>query len=174
VKMGYSFSLLILIPRTMRRIMIRRGLLVVAVLLGTLLSVPYAAAQPSLCVFQGAVTARNGYNIPDDIVVSAWIDGIKMAETQVKSSWYEALSIAGDYTGKTVTFKVGKFEAQETAMWKRAEVVGVDLSIASWPFECYFYGSVLVHANVVPDGTEVSAWIDSAKVHSTTTTDSRY
>lgn len=111
--------------------------------------------------------------MPDGSSVTAWIDGTKVAETQTTDSLY-SLTVAGSYIGKTVTFKVGKYKAEQTALWKRGETTTLDLSINAWPYQCDFYGLVTVDGNRVPDGTEVSAWIDSARVQSTTTTNSLY
>jgi len=131
-----------------------------------------SSAQPMMCGFQGTVTA-GGDSLPDGTVVTAWIDGVKTAEVSTSDSEY-SLFISGDYTGKTVNFKVGKYEARQTGTWTRGETLTLDLSINSWPYQCDFYGLATIDGQHVPDGTEVSAWIDSAKVQSTTTIDSMY
>ncbi len=145
---------------------------IIASLLAMLLLPSSVSAQPMTGGFQGTVIA-GGNSLPDGTIISAWIDGEKVAETETENSEY-SLFIHSDYTGETVTFKVGKFEAEQTGTWTRGETVVVNLSINSWPFQCEFYGQVNVDGQYVPDGTEISAWIDSAKVQTTTTVDSMY
>ncbi|MBM3133624.1 MAG: hypothetical protein FJZ95_11430, partial [Chloroflexi bacterium] len=43
-----------------------------------------------------------------------------------------------------------------------------------WPYQCEFYGEVTLDGQHVPDGTEISAWVDQARVQATTTVDSIY
>lgn len=142
------------------------------VVLAMLLFTGVISAQPMTGGFQGTVVA-GGNSLPNGTVISAWIDGEKVAETETENSEY-SLFIHGDYSEKTVTFKVGKYEAEQTGTWTRGETITVNLSINSWPFQCEFYGQVTVDGQYVDDGTEISAWIDSAKVQTTTTVDSMY
>lgn len=150
----------------------RRTCLLLAVALAVLLFPAATSAQPMVSGFQGTVTA-GGAGIPDNTLISAWIDDIKVAETRTSDSMF-SMFISGDYADKTVIFKVGKYDAEQTATWKQGETVTVNLIINSWPYQCDFYGVVTVDGNYVPDGTEVSAWIDSARIQTTTTTDSLY
>lgn len=146
---------------------------VAAVLLAVLLLFPPAAsAQPLIGGFQGTVTA-GGEGLPDGTPVTAWIDGTQVAQTKTSGSTY-SLFISGSYSGKTVTFKVGKYTAQETGTWTSGSTQTVNLTIESWPYQCEFYGEVTTDGQPVPDGTEVSAWVDEAKVQATTTVDSMY
>jgi len=152
--------------------MVRWTFFLAAVLLAALLFPGIISAQPMMSGFQGTVTA-GGESIPDGTVISAWIDGVKLAQDETSNSEY-ALFISGDYTEKAVTFQVGKYESEQTATWTRGETVTVNLRINSWPFQCDFYGAVTVDGRHVPDGTEVSAWVDLAKVQTSTTIDSMY
>lgn len=143
-----------------------------AVVVAMLMFPGIISAQPMTGGFQGTVVA-GGNSLPNGTVISAWINGEKVAETETENSEY-SLFIHGDYSEKTVAFKVGKYEAEQTGTWTRGETLTVNLSINSWPFQCEFYGQVTVDGQYVNDGTEISAWIDSAKVQTTTTVDSMY
>ncbi|MFA4836895.1 MAG: hypothetical protein WC749_12595, partial [Dehalococcoidia bacterium] len=152
--------------------MTKRICLLIAIVIATLLFPAVTLAQPMTSGFQGTVSAGEG-SLPDGTPISAWIDGVKVLETQTENSSY-SLFIAGNYTGETVTFKVGKFEAPQTGIWKRGETATVNLSINAWPYQCDFYGLATVNGSRVADGTVISAWIDSARVQTATTTDSLY
>ena len=129
--------------------------------------------QLSMGGFQGTVLA-GGNVIGSGMSVSAWIEEEKVAETQTEDDSTYILFITGDYNGKTVSFKVGSHNASQTATWENEKVKTLDLSINIWPYECIFFGEATVDGQHVPDGTEISAWIDYAKVHSTTTVGSLY
>ncbi len=146
--------------------------LAAALLVALLLFPQSASAQPAICGFQGTVTA-GGEGLPDGTQVTAWIDGTQVAQAKTSNSTY-SLFITGSYSGKTVTFKVGKYTADQTGTWTAGATQTVNLSIESWPYQCEFYGEVTVDGQPVPDGTEVSAWVDEAKVQATTTVDSMY
>ena len=79
---------------------------IIAAVLVVLMFPTTASAQPMTGGFQGTVIA-GGNSLPDGTVISAWIDGNMVAETETENSEY-SLFIHGDYTGKTVSFKVGK------------------------------------------------------------------
>ncbi len=134
------------------------------------------ATQLGLGGFQGTVSA-GGNSISDDISISAWIEGKEVAQVQAVNSAYTMLISTGSpayYKEKTVTFKIDRFQASQTGTWEDGKVKTLDLTINAWPYQCDYYGQVSVDGQHVPDGTEISAWIDSAKVHSTTTLDSLY
>jgi len=91
---------------------IRTCLIALILVLANLLVPGTASAQPMVSGFEGTVTA-GGSSLPDGTIISAWIDGIKMAETDTQNSTYSVF-VYGGYEGKTVTFKVGKYEAAQT------------------------------------------------------------
>jgi len=138
----------------------------------TLADPPRPKYQVTMGGFQGTVSV-GGSPVSDDVIVSAWVDDEKIGETQTSGSNYQ-LIITGDFPGKTVSFKIDDHEAQQAITWQTGNVINVNLSINSWPYECAFYGAVTVDGRHVPDGTKVSAWVEEAKVHSTTTIDSLY
>ena len=75
---------------------------IIASLLAMLLLPSSVSAQPMTGGFQGTVIA-GGNSLPDGTIISAWIDGEKVAETETENSEY-SLFIHSDYTGETVTF----------------------------------------------------------------------
>ncbi|MDY6912545.1 MAG: hypothetical protein SVM79_09330 [Chloroflexota bacterium] len=153
--------------------MLKRTFLLTLVMAVAMLLFPgqVLAAEP-IGGFWGTVAA-GGDSVPDGSVVTAWIDGVKVAETQTVNSTYDFF-IKGDYTEKTVVFKVGKHTAEQTAIWEQGTTQLIDLSVNAWSMQCEFYGTVNINGTHVPDGTEVSAWIDMARVQSTFTIDSMY
>ena len=159
---------------------IPRTIFLVAIIMVLLLLPAGALAKPSppanqvpMGGFQGTVLA-GGSVVGSAISVSAWIDEEKVAETLTQDDSTYVLFITGSYSGKTVSFKVGTHDARQTSIWENEKVKTLDLSINTWPYECVFFGEVTVDGQHVPDGTEISAWIDSSKVHSTTTMNSLY
>lgn len=146
--------------------------LLTALLALLVLSPGPVSAQPLTSGFQGSVTA-GGAALPDGSVVSAWIDGVRVTEVTTTSSAY-SMFINGDYTGKTVVFRVGKYEAGQTGTWTRGATTTLNLTIDSWPYQCEFFGEVTIDGQQVVDGTQISAWIDSARVQTTSTIDSMY
>ncbi len=122
--------------------------------------------------FQGTISV-GGSPLSGPATISAWIEAENIGETQASDSTYQ-LVISGDFAGKSVNFKIDDHQAQQTIAWVTGNVLNVDLSINSWPYECAFYGEVTMDGKHIPDGTKISAWIDEAKVHSTTTIDSIY
>jgi hypothetical protein len=163
----------------MRRTMRGKTVLFVAIAMvalmihGIVLPQNAAAGTPApIGGFQGTISI-GGTGITENLVVSAWIDGEKVAETQAVDSTYELL-IPGSYEDKVVSFKIGDYDARQTATWTNGTVLNVNLTVNSWVFKCEFYGQVTIDGQHIPDGTEISAWIDSAKVHSTTTINSLY
>lgn len=149
----------------------RTGVLVALVCALFVFGVP-VSAQPMTSGFQGTVTAA-GESVADGTVVSAWIDGTRVAEAETEGSEY-SIFITGSYADKTVVFKVGRYQAEQTGTWTKGTTTTLDLSINSWPYQCEFFGEVTMDGQPVRDGTEISAWIDSARVQTTTTVDSMY
>ncbi|MBC7260832.1 MAG: hypothetical protein H5T63_02365, partial [Chloroflexi bacterium] len=101
-----------------------------------------SAIPPVPCTFYGAVSVA-GQNVPNGTVVSAWIGGIRYAETttltyQGLSSY--SLAVPGDdpetpqkeggVSGETIVFKIGDLLANETAAWQEGEINWLNLTAA--------------------------------------------
>ncbi|NQT73487.1 MAG: hypothetical protein HQ553_12095 [Chloroflexi bacterium] len=82
---------------------------------------------PPVCGFYGTVTHPGG-NVPDDTSVSALVDGTVVGSTTVTGSWYNLL-LTGEYSGKTIHFKVGADQVMETSIWERGGNNNVDLTV---------------------------------------------
>lgn len=82
---------------------------------------------PPVCGFYGTVTHPSG-NVPDDTSVSALVDGTVVGSTTVTGSWYNLL-LTGEYSGKTIHFKVGADQVMETSIWERGGNNNVDLTV---------------------------------------------
>lgn len=96
-----------------------------------LLAATPVSAQPQVAAFYGSVKSQ-GKDVPDGTVVSAWIEGEKVAETLTSGSKYvlKVVQPEGKYFGgKTVRFKVGDDYAVETGIWKAGELVKLDLNV---------------------------------------------
>jgi len=134
-------------------------------------------AQPPVAVFYGTAKV-DGALVPDGTIVSAWIQGEKVAEAATSDSKYK-LKITQpegkNFEDKKVSFRIGKDFAAETGVWKAGEVTKLDLNATSTaPKVAFFRGTVRVNNDTVADGTEISAWIEDVKVASTTAVDSGY
>ncbi len=103
------------------------------------------AVPPLPSSFYGSVTL-DGTNVSPGVLVSAWIDGVKYAETSVVI--YEghsayAINVPGDdadspgveggVEGDTIIFYVSEHRAVETAVWHSAANVEHDISALSSP-----------------------------------------
>ena len=77
---------------------------------------PTATVQPT-----PTVTLDGGCQpAPDGTTVTAWIDGDQVASAQVVSGSYTLFveqPVGGSFSGKTVTFKIGDIDANESAIW---------------------------------------------------------
>jgi hypothetical protein len=63
--------------------------------------------------------------------VTAWVEGVWAASTTVQDGSYVLFVDQGDgksYTGKTVTFKIGDLEANESGIWEVGGGDGIDLT----------------------------------------------
>lgn len=138
----------------------------------TPISSPEPETVPQVCSFYGAVTI-DGASVPDDTIISAWVDSELVGSVATTYSLYE-ITIDGEYEGKVVEFRVGSYKASQTSVWESDANTKVDLAVRLGPTVCGFYGSVTIEGGAVPDGTQVSALTDGAVVGSTTTTDSAY
>ena len=124
------------------------------------------------CSFNGYV-AIDDSTVPDDTVISAWIDGNLVASAATEGSTYE-MTITGEYQGKIVSFKIDSYKASQTTIWDNGADIVVGLSVRLGPPVCRFYGTVTQSGSIVPDGTPVSAWVDGAVVETTTVSNSWY
>ena len=103
------------------------------------------AAPPLPSSFRGTVKWNNGNNVPEGTAVSAWINGVKYAETQSQmdagDSVY-AIDVPGDdpdttgvveggVEGNTVVFKVGDSTSSQTGTWHTG--TDVDLNLTAPP-----------------------------------------
>jgi len=93
--------------------------------------------------------------VPEGTLVEGFVDGVKQGETTVNAEGRYALAVGGEASdaGKTVTFKVGGVQANETATWTSGAVnYDFDLTIKGessfpfpLPFDCFIatavYGS---------------------------------
>jgi hypothetical protein len=128
------------------------GLLLAVVLLVGVLPV-YAADDdmpPAIPhTFAGMVSTSTG-PVPEGIVVEAFLEGVKVANTTVTAESTYDLAVPGEYSdaGKTVSFKVAGVQASQTTPWKAGGLnLTFDLTIAAlpgepstqfpFPFECF-------------------------------------
>ena len=122
----------------------RRILISVTIVLSILMATfSVAQAVPPLpSSFHGTVKVH-GENVEEGTVISAWINGVKYAETA--SLMYEgdsvfAIDVPGDDTSTvdvieggvdhdTIVFKIGDLEAFETGLWIKGTYVELNLSV---------------------------------------------
>jgi len=108
------------------------------ILLGTTVA---EAAPPLPSSFRGTVKWNNGDNVLEGTTVSAWINGVKYAETQSQmdagDSVYaidvpgddpETTEVEGGVEGDTVVFKVGDSTASQTGTWHTGTDVELNLT----------------------------------------------
>jgi uncharacterized repeat protein (TIGR01451 family) len=83
----------------------------------------------------------NGANVPTDVLIAAWCDGVKYAQTEPETyeaeSWY-ALDVPGEddeepgkdgcYVGETVTFTIDGLDADQSAPWASGQSYQLDLT----------------------------------------------
>ncbi len=133
---------------------------------------PNPAAEPMICGFNGYVAIDNAI-VPDDTVITAWIDGALVGSAATKGCAYE-MTVTGEHTGKVVAFKIDSYEATQTTIWENGADITVGLSVCLGPPVCDFYGTVIHSDGIVPDGTPISAWVDGTVVGTTTVSNSGY
>jgi hypothetical protein len=81
-------------------------------------------------VFLGTATEGDA-PVPDGTVVTAWVDGAQTSSATVSEGRYMLLVVAPEdvqYSGKTVSFKIGDAEANETATWEQGGADELDLT----------------------------------------------
>ncbi len=103
----------------------------------TPISTPVATLQSDLkppCRFRGQVHL-NGATVPAGTVITATIDGTSYttttpAEGYGPSSYAILISqpVGQGYTGKTVTFRIGAYDAAQTGVWEVGGNINIDLT----------------------------------------------
>jgi len=99
------------------------------------------AIPPLPSSFHGTVKWSNGNNVAEGTTVSAWINGVKYAETQsqmdagvsvyaidVPGDDPETTEVEGGVEGNTVVFKVGDSTAGQTGTWHTGTDVELNLT----------------------------------------------
>ncbi len=119
----------------------------------------------------------NDVFVPEGTVVSAWCDGVKVAEgLAIKygdESWYKldvyaddplTLETEGCSAGDVISFQVAGFDADQTEPWVAEQISRVDLTAASTPPASHSVsGMVKVNGNNIPGGITISAWCSGIK-----------
>ena len=120
-----------------------------------LLVFPAVAFGQQIPPHLSAVTANvDGAPASDGTVVTAWIDGNQVASGEVTDG-VAILIISGDasFTGKTISFKIGDFDAAETDTWEQGGHVNPEITISA---------SSVVEPTAVP-GTAVPVVVATAE-----------
>lgn len=99
------------------------------------------AAPPLPSSFHGIVKWDNGNNVPEGTIVSAWINGVKYAETEsqmdsgdsvyaidVPGDDLETPGVEGGVEGDSIVFKVGDSTASQTGTWHTGTDVELNLT----------------------------------------------
>lgn len=79
------------------------------------------------------IAYNNGLPVPAGTIISGSIDGLKIGSGRTSGSGNFTL-IAGEsnsYAGKTMTFFIGNYNANETLKWKKGEVTKLNLSVGN-------------------------------------------
>lgn len=98
-----------------------------------LLIFPAVAFGQQIPPHLSAVTANvDGAPAANGTVVTAWIDGNEVGSGEV-SDGVAILVISGDasFTGKTISFKIGDFDAAETDTWEQGGHVNPEITISA-------------------------------------------
>ena len=105
------------------------SLLVLVLLLLSAFSSP-ALAQPPVCLFFGQARV-DGAPVPGGSRVSAWVEGVKVAETTTADDGSYKLVVTQpdgkNFSGSTVVFKLGESTARQTGVWMAGEVINLNL-----------------------------------------------
>jgi len=115
------------------------GLLLAVLLLAVIVVPAYAQDDempPRLPhYFGGTVSTSNGL-VPEGIVVEAFLEGVKEAETAVTAQGTYQMLVPGDYEddGKMISFTVAGVQAGQTAAWESGGLeYNFDLTISELP-----------------------------------------
>ncbi|PKB63459.1 MAG: hypothetical protein BZY80_07240 [SAR202 cluster bacterium Io17-Chloro-G2] len=98
-----------------------------------LLIFPAVAFGQQIPPHLSAITANvDGAPASNGTVVTAWIDGNEVGSGEVTDG-VAILIISGDasFTGKTISFKIGDFDAAETDTWEQGGHVNPELTISA-------------------------------------------
>jgi len=102
--------------------------------LALLLTIPTAvfAQRVPPHVFVGSATLDN-VTVVDGTAVTAWVEGVQAAATNASGGSYTLLIDQGDssFSGKTVTFRVGSANADQTATWAQGGGDELNLTASS-------------------------------------------
>ena len=89
-----------------------------------------ALAQPPVCLFYGLARV-DGAPVPGGTSVSAWVQGVKAAETTTAGDGSYRLVVVQPegqlFSGTTVEFKIGESTARQTGVWRAGEVFNLNL-----------------------------------------------
>ena len=111
--------------------MFKVRILALAVMAALLLLFPAVALGQQVPPHISAISATvDGEAAADGVEITAWIDG-ELAATATVANGVAVLVIPGDagFTGKTISFKVGDFDAAETDTWEQGGHKDAELSI---------------------------------------------
>ena len=102
--------------------------------LALLLTIPTAvfAQRVPPHVFVGTATLDNAAAV-DGTAVTAWVEGVQAAATNASGGSYTLLIDQGDssFAGKTVVFRVGSADADQTATWAQGGGDELNLTASS-------------------------------------------
>src|SRR3990172_317863 len=105
------------------------SLLVLVLAIWSAFSSP-AVAQPPVCLFYGLARV-DGAPVPGGTSVSAWVQGVKAAETTTAGDGSYRLVVVQPegqlFSGTTVEFKIGESTARQTGVWRAGEVFSLNL-----------------------------------------------
>jgi len=116
--------------------MSKLGVLVAILAVVALLVIPTVVlAQPQVCGFYGSATI-DGVSAANGTVVKAYIDQVEVKSVTTTGSNY-TMNIGGNYTGKTVSFKVGSAlaSATQTSLWEAGRNKPLNLTAVTAPAE---------------------------------------
>ncbi|MDA0265186.1 MAG: hypothetical protein O3A93_12970 [Chloroflexi bacterium] len=102
--------------------------------LALLLTIPTAvfAQRVPPHIFTGTAVL-DGATAVDGTAVTAWVDGAQVAATNISASTYtiKVDEVDGSFSGKTVSFRVGSANADQTATWIQGGADILDLTASS-------------------------------------------
>jgi len=82
----------------------------------------------------------DGVDVADGTVITAIIEGVAYEGTipaeGYEAPWYAILVVepkGKDYTGKTVTFRIGNYDADQTATWEQGANTKLNLTASTSP-----------------------------------------
>ncbi|MBU2008747.1 MAG: hypothetical protein KJ624_02685 [Chloroflexi bacterium] len=107
----------------------KAALLLMVLALWSAFSSP-AMAQPPVCLFYGLARV-DGAPVTGGTVVSAWVQGVKVAETTTADDGSYRLMVVQPegqvFSGATVEFKIGESTARQKGVWVAGEAFNLNL-----------------------------------------------